>query len=228
MSIPHHTPQLIATMGITTCASTSKENPTSRATIVTAATPKERRSKQLAKSPRTVNVNPLIAKINLPGARFDNVLEALRPTTTHASTQDDNLNNSCDRAPPSEKTKRITPLASPTGVNQQPIEVSGTTKNDGSEGSLQARVRISKATVTVEAEPTPAAPTTSRRSILQSKPTGVSQGSNSSISDDDASQSKNHIKKVHDRTNMLFWVFNDNRMKEICYHVSGFAGLYPV
>jgi hypothetical protein len=215
-------------MGITTRALTSKEKPTSRATIVTAATPKERRSKSLAKSPRTVNVNPLIAQINLPGARFDNVLEALRPTTTHDSTQDDNLNDSCDRAPPSQKTNQITPLASPTGVNQQLIEVSSTTKNNGSEGSLQARVCISKATVTVEAEPTPAAPTTSRRSILQSAPTGISQGSNSSISDDDASQSKNHIKEVHDRTKKLFRVFNNNRMKEICYHVSDFAGLYPI
>jgi hypothetical protein len=114
------------------------------------------------------------------------------------------------------------------GINQQPIEVSGTTKNDGSEGSPQARVRISKATVTVEAEPTPAAPTTSRRSTLQSAPTGVSQGSNSSISDDDTSQSKNHIKEVHDHTNMLFWVFNNDGMKEISYHVSDFAGLYPI
>ncbi len=115
-----------------------------------------------------------------------------------------------------------------TGVNQQPIKVSSTTKNDGSEGSLQARVCISKATITVEAEPMPAAPTTSRRLILQSAPTGVSQGSNSSISDDDASQSKNHIKEMHDCTNMLFQVFNNDRMKEICYHVSDFAGLYPV
>jgi hypothetical protein len=88
--------------------------------------------------------------------------------------------------------------------------------------------RISMATVTVEAEPMPAASTTSRRSILQSAPTGVRQGSNSLIFDDDASQSKNHIKEVHDRTNMLFRVFNNDGMKEICYHVSDFAGLYPV
>jgi hypothetical protein len=125
-------------------------------------------------------------------------------------------------------TNQVTPLTSPRGVDQQPIKVSGTTKNNGSEVSPQASVHISKATVTVEAEPMPAAPTTSRRSTLQSAPTGVSQGSNSSISDDDASQSKNHIKEVHDRTNMLFWVFNDNEMKEISYHVSYFSGLYPV
>ncbi len=55
-------------MGITTRASSSKDKPTSRAIIAIAATPKERQSKQLAKSPRTVSVNPLIAKINLPRA----------------------------------------------------------------------------------------------------------------------------------------------------------------
>jgi hypothetical protein len=171
----YSTPRLIATMGITTRALTSKEKPTSTATILTTTTPKECRSQQLAKFPRTCNVNPLIAEINLPGAQFDNVLEAFCPMTTHDSTQDDNLNDSCDWASPLEKTNQITPLAFPTSINQQPIEVSGTTNNNGSEGSLQARVHISnKTTVTVEAEPTPAALTTSRRSILQSAPTGVS------------------------------------------------------
>jgi hypothetical protein len=121
-------PRLIATMGITTRASTSKDKPASRATIVTAATPKECRSKQLAKSPRTVNVNPLIAEINLPGARFDNILEVLCPTTTHNSTQKDNLNNLCDPAKPSEKTNQVTPLAFPMSVDQQPIKVSGTSR----------------------------------------------------------------------------------------------------
>ncbi len=67
-TIVNSTPQLIATMDITTPALTSKEKPTSRATIVPPATPKEPRSERLAKSPRTVNVNPFIAEINLPGA----------------------------------------------------------------------------------------------------------------------------------------------------------------
>ncbi len=89
-------------------------------------------------------------------------------------------------------------------------------------------MRISEATVTVEAEPMPAAPTMSRRLILQSALTGLSQGSNSSISDDDTSQHKKHIKEVHNRTNMLFRVFINDGMKEISYHVSDFAGLYPV
>jgi hypothetical protein len=115
------------------------------------------------------------------------------------------------------------------GVDHQPNkEDSATTKNDGKEESPQARVRISEAPVSADANRMPAAPTTSRRSILQSTLTGASQGSTSSMSDDETSHSKSHIKQVHDRTNMLFQVFSDNAMKETSYHVSDFAGLYPV
>jgi hypothetical protein len=60
------TPGPVATMGITACALISKEKPTSRATIATTATPKEQRSKRLAKSPPPVNVNPLIARFISP------------------------------------------------------------------------------------------------------------------------------------------------------------------
>jgi hypothetical protein len=36
------------------------------------------------------------------------------------------------------------------------------------------------------------------------------------------------LKEVHNRTNMLFRVFSDDGMKEMSYHVTDFAGLYPV
>ncbi len=148
--------------------------------------------------------------------------------TMHENTQDVDLNNPRDLEPPSEKANNVTPLASPTGIDHQPTKDSATTNTNATEESPQARVRISKATVTVDTDLTPAALTTSRRLILQSASTGMSQGSNSSISDDDASQSKTHIKEVHDHTNMLFRVFSDNGMKETSYHVSDFAELYPV
>ncbi len=76
------TPGLSTTMGITMRASISKDKPTSRAIITTTATPKEQRSKRLAKSPRSVNVNSLLAEINLPTNCLDNVLEALQPPTS--------------------------------------------------------------------------------------------------------------------------------------------------
>jgi hypothetical protein len=95
VALPKHlvhinsTPGPFSTMGILTCASTSKDKPMSRAIITTAATPTERQSKQLVKSPRTANVNSLLAEINLPTKRFDNVLKALRPSTCPT---DDGLN----------------------------------------------------------------------------------------------------------------------------------------
>jgi hypothetical protein len=78
------TPGSITTMGTTTRALISKTKLTSRAIITTTATPKEQQSEseKLAKSPRTGNVNSLLAKIKLPLNRFANVLETLRPTTS--------------------------------------------------------------------------------------------------------------------------------------------------
>jgi hypothetical protein len=146
----------------------------------------------------------------------------------HGRTQEDGLNNPCDQAPPAEKFNHITPLASLMGVDQQPTIASSTNEITGRVASPQARVRINDAAVTVEVEPTPPAPTTSRRSILQSTSMSVSQESNSSISKDDASQSRSHLKEVHNHTNMLFQALSDDGMKETSYHISNFAGLYPV
>ena len=54
-------------------------------------------------SPRA-NINHLIGEINLPGERFDTVLEPLRPVMMGAEnqmpTKDDGLNDPCDLDPP--------------------------------------------------------------------------------------------------------------------------------
>jgi hypothetical protein len=161
--------------------------------------------------------------------QFDNVVEALHLTTIRDSPQDKGLDAPCDLAPPAEKTNQITPLASPTGVDQQPIVIGSTTMNTSMEASPHAHVHISKTTTTVEVNPTSTALTrTSRRSNIQSDSKSTTQESNSSISDDKTSQSRSHLKEVHNRTNMLFRVFSDEGMKEMSYHVTDFAGLYPV
>ena len=82
--------------------------------------------------------------------------------------------------------------------------------------------------VTVNADLTPAAPTTSRRLILQSTTTSVSQDSNSLISNDVASHNMTHIKEVHNHSNVLFKVFSNGGMKETNYHITEFAGLHSV
>ncbi len=107
-------PQLCPTMGTTTRAMTAKKKPTR-----TAITPKPaRRSTRPSQSPRSDKINSLLAEINLPTSRFNNVLEELHPSMRQDSQMDDDLDDPCNLTLPTDKTNQITPLASPTGVNQ--------------------------------------------------------------------------------------------------------------
>jgi hypothetical protein len=229
-------PPTQATMAIATC-SLNRHHLSQKAQQAKTTTHRGgncRSKRHLDKSPKSVNINAIIADINLPQTRFKTILTALGPAAeggneTEQKTQDNDLDNLHTLEPPPEKADHVTPLASLTGIDHQPNkEDSATTNNDGKEESPQARVRISKAPVPADTNQMPAAPTTSRRLILQSALTGASQRSNSSMSNDEASHSKSHIKEVHDHTNMLFQVFSNNGMKETSYHVSDFAGLYPI
>jgi hypothetical protein len=110
-------------MGITMRATTAKDKPTSRTITATTTTLRERRSKRLSKSPRSVNVNSLLAEINLPVTQFDNVLEALHPSN---STTDNGLNKPCQVALPTDKNNQVT---SPMGVDTQAIGFPGPIDN---------------------------------------------------------------------------------------------------
>jgi hypothetical protein len=205
-------PPMQATMAIATC-SLNKHHLSQKAQQAKTTTHRggNCRSKHHPnKSPKSVNINAIITDPNLPQTRFETILMALGPAAeggneTEKNTQDNDLDNPHTMEPPTEKANHVTPLSSPTGVDHQPNkEDSTTTKNDGEEESPPARVRISKAPVSAIANRMPAAPTTSRRSILQSALTGASQGSTSLMSKNEASHIKSHIKEVHERTNMLF------------------------
>jgi hypothetical protein len=138
-------------------------------------------------------------------------MEALCPaaTLTNDKPLDDNFNDPCNLAPPSKRAKdsdkanEVTPLSSPTGVNQQPPSKNSIATTSRKDDSPLTRVRISNATEVVENNPSPTATTTSRRLILQLTANITSQSFNSSVSDDDASQSKTHLKEMHDRSNLL-------------------------
>jgi hypothetical protein len=97
----------------------------------------------------------------------------------------------------------VTPLSSPTGIDQQPPSKNSIATTSGKDDSPQTRVRISDATEVVENNPSPTATTTSRRLILQSTANITSQSLNSSVSDDDASQSRTHLKEMHDRSSYI-------------------------
>jgi hypothetical protein len=159
--------------------------------------------------------------------RLDNVLQTLGPSKNPANEVNHCAPN--DLTIPNNKTKQATPLASPTGVNQEPPEAPATNKETNVEDSPQTRVRISNVMETVDADPSPAALPTTRRSILQPTVLGASQSSNTSLSDVEASDNNNqHVKEVHNRSNMLFKVYSDDGMKATSFHVTDFAGLYLV
>jgi hypothetical protein len=158
-----------------------------------------------------------------------------------------NNDNLKDPYPSTDKANQVTPQASPTGVNPQTPSKSNpithenpTTATNGDKNSPQARVRISKATEMVDVNLSPTAPNpsnrrsipaalpTTRRSILQPASHGVSQSSNSSLSDNEVSDNEPHVKEIHNCSNKLFKEYSDNGMKMASYHVTDFAGLYPV
>ncbi len=171
-------------MAIATRSLINKEKPASRMLIAIAPSPvehhQERRSDQLAKSPRATNVNSLLAEINRPSDRIKNVLQALGLSKDPAN----GVNHSTPSDPtlPTNKTNQVTPLASLTGVDQEPPEALATNRETDVEDSPQARVCISDVTETVDADPSPAALPTTRRSILQPTSLRVSQSSNTSLS----------------------------------------------
>ncbi len=178
----------------------------------------EQRSECLSKSPRANNVNTQLAKINRPAGRLDNVLQALGPSKDPA-----NKVNHC--APKNNKNKHATSLESLTGVDQEVPKALATNQETKVGDSPQARVRISDVTETVYANPSPATIPTTRRYILQPLLIGTSQSSTTSLSDEDASNNKTHVKEVQDCSNMLFKEYSKDGMKATSYHITDFAGL---
>jgi hypothetical protein len=69
-----------STMGIATC-SASRQQPVQKVMTTKTLTPKRKhRSEcQLSRSPRSVNVNTILANINLPQTRFETILTVLGP-----------------------------------------------------------------------------------------------------------------------------------------------------
>jgi hypothetical protein len=103
--------QYYSAMGILTRAVISKEKPTR-----TPITPKQAQQPTwISKSPQSENVNSLLAGINLPASRFDNVLKALRPSTRRGSNNNNYLEDPCNLESPADKNNQIIKIASPTG-----------------------------------------------------------------------------------------------------------------
>jgi hypothetical protein len=146
-------------MAIATHSLQAKEKPIGRTLASIAPSPdeqhQERRSTRLSKSPRTTSVNPLIAELNQTRSRFNNVLETLRPPTTHTMN---NLKDALEEEDPgnmnlpTDKANRVSPnQESPSSVNLQ-------TPNVEDDTPPQARVHISEATESVVTDQSPTEP----------------------------------------------------------------------
>jgi hypothetical protein len=229
------TPGSITTMGITMRASIFKKKPTSRAIITTTATPKEWQSKQLAKSPRTGNINSLLAMINLPSNRFDNVLEALRPTTSPST--DNDLNDPCDLTPLTNKNMHEIQIALPMGVDKQeagchtPVNNASPLANEATNTQTtppSRSMRIKEtATLVVNTANLSGGEAQGHQSILL-----LTTNNNHSTTKPEAEEvsprSEGRSSEIHDHDQMLYRLFSKDRMKEAAYHVTDFAGFNPV
>jgi hypothetical protein len=226
-------PGLLTTMGITMRTAIAKEKPTSRAITTTAATPKEWRSGRQSKSPRSVNLNSLLAEINLPVTNFDNDLEALHPLN---SPTDNGLDNPCDLVPLTDTNNQVTQLTFPTGVDTQAIGFPAPVDNVSPQANKSPQdqttpasrsVHINETTTLVDITTTTTGTSQHRQSILLS--TNNSNPPTPKAAPEEVNPtSENRPREIYNRNQMLLQVFSNDGMKESCYHVTNFAGLYLV
>jgi hypothetical protein len=218
------TPRPFSTMGITTRALTSKDKPTSRVIITTAATPKERQSKRLAKSSHTANVNFLLAEINLPTNRFDNVLKAPRPST---SPTDDGMNDPCNLTLPINKNRQVTQLVSPTRVDAQEIGFHALVDNASCQANKPPQNQTTPPSRSVIINETATLVVTTENSsgnTSQGRQLILLSASNRNLpTTKPEPEEVSPMSEDHDQ--MLYCIFSEDRMKEAAYHVTDFAGL---
>jgi hypothetical protein len=185
------------------------------------------------KSPRSDNVNSLLAEINLPASRFDNALEALRPSTIRGSNNNNPLNNPRNLLSPTDKNNHITDISSPTVVDTLQAGILSPTNTANPFGNKQQQtpsnkgVCINKTAVHVELTMTPAGSTPRRcESILHSS--NNTRPPDHEDEDEGLTTTTTQPKEIQDRSMKLFRVFSNDGMEETSYHVIDFAGLYPI
>jgi hypothetical protein len=206
-------------MGIATC-SASRQQPVQKVTTTKTPTPKEKhRSEcQLSKSPRLVDVNTILADINLPQTRFETILTVLGPEAERNDETEDNPappadNNSADEEVDEANlsSNQVSPSTSP---NPDPTN--------------NATVRINE---TPESDPPMSNPTTAitpeaPRSILQGTPPTETMDQTTTGSSDFQSTNNPSRRTILDRhCKLLINLGEDGHNK--AFHVEDFIGLYP-
>jgi hypothetical protein len=236
-------------MAITMRSAISKEKPISQALAITTATPVECYqdpcSGRLARSPKTSNVNNHLAEINRPITHLNNVLEALQPSRN--STPNDpnnNLDAPCDLTLQTDKSGRMTTLNSPTGVDVQDRALQAPANNVSPQASNvtdtrstppSRSVRINMTAITASSPEgisqgmanSPKGVSRGRQLILMSSSTSV-LATNEPEKYDASLPTKGHTSKIYDQDQKLYRVFSEDGMKKTAYHVTDFAGFYPI
>jgi hypothetical protein len=115
-----------STMGIAT-HSASRQQPVQKVMTTKTPTPKgkHRSEHQLSRSPRLVNVNTILANINLPQTQFETILTVLGPEAERNNKMEDNPAPPADYNPADEEVDEANLSSNqvypPTSPNSDPI-----------------------------------------------------------------------------------------------------------
>jgi hypothetical protein len=215
--LSHPTSGKKSTMGIATC-SASRLQPIQKATTAKMLTPnrEKRRSEcQLSKSPRSVDVNTILANINLPKTRFETVSTVLGHAVERNGKMEDNPAPPEDNNPVDKEADKANPPSNqvypPTSPNLDPTD--------------DATMSISK---TPDSDPPMSNPstTTTPQSILPSAT--LAEMTNQTTTEATEFQPINNPsrKKILDRhCKLLINLGEDGHNKT--FRVEDFVGLYP-
>jgi hypothetical protein len=129
-----------STMGIATC-SASRQQPVQKVPTTKTPTPegKHRLECQLSRSPSSVNVNTILANINLPQTQFENILTVLGPEAERNDETEDNPAPPVDNNPADEEadeanlsSNQVSPPSSPNPdpTNNATVRINETPESD--------------------------------------------------------------------------------------------------
>jgi hypothetical protein len=208
-----------STMGIATC-SASRQQPVQKVTTTKTPTPKgkHRLECQLSRSPRSVEVNTILADINLPQTRFKAILTVLGPEAERNDKTEANPAPPADNNPADEEVDK---------ANLSSNQISPST-SPNPDPTNNATVRINE---TLESDPPMSNPMTATtpqapRSILRGTPPAEMTDQNMTGPSDFQSTNNPSRRMILDRhCKLLINLGEDGHNK--AFHVEDFIGLYP-
>jgi hypothetical protein len=206
-----------STMGIATC-SPSRPKPIQKATTAKTPTPnggKLRSEHQLSKSPRSVNINRILADINLPMTRFETILTVLGHAAERNGKMEDNPTPPEDNNPVDKEADEANPpsnqVSPPTSPNLDPTD--------------NTTVRINE---TPDSNPPMSNPstTTTSQSILRGATLAEMTDQTTTEATEFQPIDSPSRKTILDRHRKHLISLGEDRHNKT-FHVEDFVGLYP-